>query len=319
MINAIALTGPTASGKTATSIEIAKRLGCEIISLDSMQIYRGMDIGTAKATPSEQAAVPHHMIDLIEPWESFSANAYKERALAVAEDISKRGKIPFFVGGTGLYLSTLIRPDCETPPESNPEYREKLFGGASDEEGKKALWERLLAVDEESALAIHYNNVKRVIRALEIYDTTGKTKTYFDSLTKKQSDKIRVAHVTLDFHRREALYSNVDKRVDEMMKAGLVPEVMSLLAKGHLKESATAYQAIGYKEIIDAIECGMPPESATDTIKQASRNYAKRQLTWFRHAEGAVPVFADCENGSLRPRKDIILECLDIFERFLTK
>lgn len=319
MINALALTGPTASGKTAISIEIARRLSCEIVSLDSMQIYKGMDIGTAKATAEEQAAVPHHLIDLIEPWESFSANAYKEKALKVAADIGSRSKIPLFVGGTGLYLSTLIRPDCESAPASEPEYRERLLKSAADEAGRIALWERLRSVDPESADAIHYNNVKRVIRALEIYDTTGKTKTYFDSLTKKESDDIRICHVTLDFHERDALYASVDKRVDAMMKAGLADEVRSLLSRGHLDDSATAYQAIGYKEIIKALDDGLPPESATETIKQASRNYAKRQLTWFRHAQGAIPVFADREDGSLRQRKDIISECIGIFNAFLTK
>lgn len=313
MIYALAITGPTASGKTALSIEVAKQLGCEIISLDSMQIYRGMDIGTAKATREEQSAVPHHMIDVISPSEAYSAKAYRDAALAVAKEISSRGKIPLFVGGTGLYLSTLMRPECEEAPRSDPEYelrqRKKLLTG----EDRIALWQRLSEVDPESAENIHYNNVRRVIRALEIFDATGKTKTYFDSLTKKKNDDITITHVTLDFHERELLYSAVDKRVDIMLSDGLCREVESLLEKGLLPEDSTAAQAIGYKEIIAALKEGRSADSAADEIKQASRNYAKRQLTWFRHDSSATHVFIDRECGKRRPMKEILAEILSVF------
>ena len=313
MIYALALTGPTASGKTAVSIEVAKALGCEIISLDSMQIYRGMDIGTAKATSAEQAQVPHHLIDLIPPNESFSAKAYRARALATAGEISERGKIPLFVGGTGLYLTTLIRPECEEVPESRQEYREAVLSSIVTEGDRIRLWERLREVDAESAEMIHYNNIKRVIRALEIYDATGKTKTYFDSLTKRRSDDISIIHVTLDFHSREQLYKRVDKRVDEMMNEGLVEEVIRLKSQGYLDESTTAAQAIGYKEILRALDMGASMNDAAEEIKQASRNYAKRQLTWFRHDADAAHVFRDREDGSLKPLCELKEEILNIF------
>ena len=195
MIHALALTGPTASGKTALSLGIARELGCEIVSCDSMQIYKGMDIGTAKATPEEQAAVPHHLIDLISPAENYSAERYRADAMAVANDIAERGKIPLIVGGTGLYVDTLTRVPSTDVPESDPEYRERLHDISADE-----LWGRLYEVDPESASAIHKNNKKRVIRALEIYDKTGRPKSYFDRLSREGSADIKVGMLTIDFH-----------------------------------------------------------------------------------------------------------------------
>lgn len=312
MIKAIAITGPTASGKTDLSIGLAKRLGCEIISLDSMQIYKGMDIGTAKATASEQAAAKHHMLDILSPTESFSAGAYKAMALPIAEDISGRGKIPLFVGGTGLYLSTLMRPDCECPPESDREYREKIEATLTTEKDRIALWERLYSVDRASADAVHYNNVRRVIRALEIYDKTGKTKTYFDELTKRESDKIKVFHITIDFHSRDILYSRVDQRVDRMMKDGLLDEVEGLYNDGLLDDATTAAQAIGYKELKAYIEGKITLPEAIEEIKKASRNYAKRQLTWFRMQSGAHTVFKDTEDGKIKSDYAMLCECCDL-------
>ena len=313
MIHAFALTGPTASGKTSLSIEIAKELGCEIISLDSMQIYKGMDIGTAKASKEELSEVPHHMIDLISPDCSFSAAAYKETALEIAADISARGKIPFFVGGTGLYLSTLLRPECEQPPASDPEYRRKIEENLTGEEERIRLFERLRQIDPISAEALHYNNVRRVIRALEIYDATGKTKSYFDALTKAKNSEITVNHVTLDFHERANLYDRVDARVDAMIEDGLVDEVKSLISKGYLLDDTTAAQAIGYKEILGVVLRGDDFKESIDSLKQATRNYAKRQLTWFRHMENKSTVYIDQEDGTLRSKDDIYSECKSIF------
>ncbi len=314
MIYALAITGPTASGKTAISIEVAKELGCEIISLDSMQLYKGMDIGTAKATAEEKAAVPHHMIDLIDPNETFSAKAYREEAMRCARDICARGKTPLFVGGTGLYLSTLLRPECEEAPESNPEYRSKIESTLKTEDDRIALWERLNSIDPEAASAVHYNNTRRVIRAIEIFDATGKTKTYFDMLTHRKNDEISINHITFDFHDRDTLYERVDRRVDEMMHAGLTREVEELLAKGFLSGETTAAQAIGYKEIVAAKKSGLSQREATEEIKQASRNYAKRQLTWFRHTDGANRIYIDFEDGTLKPKETIIAECLFVFK-----
>ena len=314
MIHAIALTGPTASGKTALSIGIAKALGCEIISLDSMQIYKHMDIGTAKATQSEQAQIPHHMIDFLSPDQSFSAKAYKDMAMKCARDIVKRGKIPLFVGGTGLYLSTLLRPDCEEAPESDPEYRRKIEDTLTDENKKIELHERLRQIDPKSAESVHYNNTRRVIRALEIFDVTGKTKTYFDELSRRKNDELSVTHVTLDFHDRDNLYLRVDARVDKMVEEGLISEVEYLLENGFLHPKSTAYQAIGYKELLGVVKGTKSVECALEEIKQYSRNYAKRQLTWFRHAEDKISVFVDDSDGKLRSLDDLLAECIEIFK-----
>lgn len=314
MIKAYAITGPTASGKTALSLEVAKRLGCEIISMDSMQIYRGMDIGTAKATAEERAIAPHHCLDLLDPPDTFSANAYKEIAKAAALDIERRGKIPLFVGGTGLYLSTLLRPECESAPESRREYRERIEASLKTEEDRIALWEKLRSIDPESAVATHYNNVRRVIRALEIFDRTGKTKTYFDRLTRETAGEFDILHLTIDIHSRETLYKRIDNRVDIMVKEGLFEEVLSLYNKGLLPPESTAAQAIGYKEIIECLERGEPEDAATDRIKQASRNLAKRQLTWFRHMAGARALYLDTEDGAPRAFADILNEAIDYFK-----
>lgn len=318
MIHALAITGPTASGKTALSLAVARALGCEIISLDSMQIYRGMDIGTAKATESERRAAPHHCIDILSPDESFSAEAYRKVAMAAARDIVQRGKIPLFVGGTGLYLATLLRPEVtEFPPEANASYHESVASEIRTEEDKISLWRRLSEVDPDSAAAIHYNNVRRVIRALEIYEVTGKTKTYFDMLTKAKSTEISVCHVTLDFHERETLYERIGKRVDMMIAEGLEAEVRELTLGGYLSQKTTAAQAIGYKEMLEAIRGETSLTEAVERIKQASRNYAKRQLTWFRHREDVNTLFADSEGGDMKEPSDILAECLEIFENYL--
>ena len=317
MIHAIALTGPTASGKTALSLDIAEALGCEIISLDSMQIYKYMNIGTAKATDEERARVPHHMVDFLSPDEIFSAKAYKDMAMRCAEDITKRGKIPLFVGGTGLYLSTLVRPDCEEPPESNPEYRRKIEETLTDEGKKIELHERLRQIDPRSAESVHYNNTRRVIRALEIFDATGKTKTYFDDLTKRKNEDLTLTHVTLDFYERDNLYKRVDTRVDQMLEEGLIPEIEDLLARGYLRPETTAAQAIGYKELIGALKGEKTLETATDELKQYSRNYAKRQLTWFRNTADKISVYVDTEDGAMRPYSDVLGECIKIFSSHL--
>ena len=296
MLKALAITGPTASGKTALSLAVSERLGCEIISCDSMQIYREMNIGTAKATEKERSRAPHHMIDVVSPTENYSAESYRKAALECARDIAKRGKTPLFVGGTGLYIDTVIRGGAASSPESDPEYREKILDRIKSEEDKIALWQRLDAVDRETAEKVHYNNVKRVIRALEIYDKTGKPKSLFDKESKTLSSDVSVGMITLDFHDRENLYSRIDKRVDLMMEEGLFDEVSSLYKKGLLVDGTTAAQAIGYKEILSHIRGEITLSEAIEEIKLASRRYAKRQLTWFRHKE-AHRVFLDTENG----------------------
>lgn len=308
MIYSLAITGPTASGKTSLSIELAKRLGAEIISCDSMQLYREMNIGTAKATAEERAAVPHHMIDFLSPSEDFSVEAYRAGAIAAANDITSRGRLPMFVGGTGLYIDSVMRAPITKVPESSREYRDRVLASIKDEEDIEALWQRLYEIDPESALKTHRNNVRRVIRAIEIYDATGMTKSYFDKLSQTENTDIKVGMITLDFHNRENLYKRVDARVDIMMKDGLVSEVRSLYEKGLLIKNSTAAQAIGYKEIIGFLEGDMTLSEAEELIKLSSRRYAKRQLTWFRHEEGAYRLYLDTEDGVMRESDSVMSE-----------
>ncbi len=316
MLKALAITGPTASGKTALSLDVAERLGCEIISCDSMQIYKGMDIGTAKATATEQARVPHFMIDIIPSTENFSAESYRSMALECAKEICARGKTPLFVGGTGLYIDTVMRGGGLSSPESDAEYREKILSGIKNEEDKIALWKRLSEVDPESAEKVHYNNVKRVIRALEIYDKTGKPKSAFDKESKAFSPDISVGMITLDFLDRENLYSRVDRRVDIMMDEGLYNEVETLYSAGLLPKGSTAAQAIGYKEIISAFEGCCTLSEAIEQIKISTRRYAKRQLTWFRHEQEAKRIYVDSTEG-MRPYSEILDEALSFGKEFI--
>ncbi len=314
-IFALAVTGPTASGKTELSLHIAESIGCEIICCDSMQIYKEMDIGTAKPTAEERRRVPHHMTDFLSPSEDFSADAYKEMALRVADDIRMRGKIPLFVGGTGLYIDSVMRNGTSGVPKSDREYCKALEILAKTEEGKHGLWERLRAVDPVSAELIHENNVRRVVRAIEIYEKTGKTKSSLDALANLPDERISVKLITLDFHERENLYERVDKRVDIMMASGLLAEVEALYGKGYLSGENTASQAIGYKELVDCIEGRCTLSEAVENIKLSTRRYAKRQLTWFRHENEKHTVYLDGENRKMRDSGEVIKEALLLARR----
>ena len=315
MICALALTGPTASGKTALSIALARELGGEIISCDSMQIYKEMNIGTAKATVEERKQVPHHLVDFLSPDVPYSADNYRNDAVRVAGEIIGRGNLPIFVGGTGLYIDTVARAPAIDVPPSDPDYRERILAWIKTDEDIEALWQRLYAVDPESAEKTHRNNVKRVVRALEIYDATGKTKTYFDTLTRSAISPIKISMITLDFHHREKLYERIDKRVDKMLDEGLLQEARSLYERGFLSLDTTAGQAIGYKELLGYIEGKTALAEATEEIKLASRRYAKRQLTWFRHSD-AYRLFVDTEDGELRPESELIEELLSAARSF---
>ena len=307
MIFALALTGPTASGKTALSLGIAEAFGCEIISCDSMQIYEGMNIGTAKATEAERRIAPHHLIDFLSPEESFSAEDYRAMAVKAAGEIASRGNIPLFVGGTGLYIDTVMRGVSEAPPSSE-EYRREMMLIAESEDGTDRLYERLSEVDPESAATMHKNNVKRVIRALEIYDLTGKPKSYFDELSRSSRGEVEVGMITLDFHNRDNLYKRVDERVDLMIEEGLVDEVRELYSSGILKKDTTAAAAIGYKEVIGYLDGEMSLEQTVELIKLSTRRYAKRQLTWFRHERDALRLYIDAEDGALKTKDELLSE-----------
>ncbi len=317
MIRSIAISGPTASGKTALSLFLAEELSGEIISADSMQIYRYMDIGTAKATEEERRSIPHHMIDFLDPGTSFSTEDYRALALKCAEDIVSRGKLPIFVGGTGLYLDTLMRGSSPLSPPSSLDVMDELLNRASTEEGKRELYEELQSVDPKSAEKTHMNNVRRVARALEIYRLTGKTKTYFDEMSRTSSPDIELLMITLDFHNRENLYNRVDTRVDLMMESGLLGEVKALVEKGYLSCDTTASQAIGYKEIKEHLDGGCTLDEAVEKIKLASRRYAKRQLTWFRHKGDAVRLYLDLENGEMKDRSGLKEELLALAKGFV--
>ena len=279
-IKIAAIVGPTAGGKTALSIEMAKRYGGEIISCDSMQIYRGMDIGTAKPDMKERDGIPHHMIDICDPTEKFSCSDYAEMALKCINDIAGRGKIPIFCGGTGLYLDSVLRGVRDDGATSDPVFREEMQRFA-DENGAAALHAKLSEVDPEAALSIHQNNVRRVIRALEVYHTTGKTKTQLDAESREKEPDFDALVIGLNYENRDILSSRIDKRVDIMIKNGLLDEAKMLYDKGLLSPNTTAGQAIGYKELFPYFEGQCPLEDAAEQLKLDTRHYAKRQMTWF--------------------------------------
>ena len=313
----LALTGPTASGKTALSLGLAERLGLEVVCLDSMQIYKDMNIGTAKPTAQERERVPHHMVDFVPFWENYSTENYKADVIPVINDIYSRGKAPIFVGGTGLYVDTLMGRGENLAPPSDREYIEEKHSMIKTGEDVHALWLRLAEVDTESAAAIHENNVKRVLRALEIYEKSGKTKTYFDNESKKKAPLFDIGMITLDIHSRDLLYRRADDRVDEMLKAGLLTEVQELRDKGLFVGDTTASQAIGYKELGEYLSGKVTLSEAVENLKMATRRYAKRQLTWFRHVKDAYRLFIDTEDGKLRSYDDLLDEALAVCEKII--
>ena len=276
----LVITGPTATGKTALSVALAKQLNGEVISADSMQVYKGMDIGTAKVTPEEMQGVPHHLLDVAEPWENYSVARWIESAAAAAEDIFRRGKLPIIAGGTNLYIDSLLSGRDFAENSGDSALREEL-NEEFDRIGGEAFREQLRAVDPKRAEKLHPSDKKRLVRALEVYRLTGETITAHDLRTQslpKRWDSLRVA---LSFENREDLYTRIDRRVDEMLERGLFHEVRTLLAGG-LAPDCTAMQAIGYKEVVSFLSgCGTAEEAA-DAIRQNSRRYAKRQLTWLR-------------------------------------
>ncbi len=277
----LAIAGPTASGKTALSIEMAKRYNGEIVSCDSMQIYKYMNIGTAKPTQEEMNGIPHYMIDEISPDESFSVVEYAKRARQYIDDIISRGKLPVLVGGTGLYLDSVINNTKFSESGGDEGYRNELYALA-EKEGNGAVHALLEEIDKESAEKIHENNLRRVIRALEIYKTTGKTMTEvnLESVQEPLYDSLIIG---LDVE-RQMLYERINRRVDIMLEEGLLKEVEEICRMG-IDKNTTAMQAIGYKELILYFEGHISLEDAVEKIKQESRRYAKRQMTWLRKNE----------------------------------
>lgn len=275
----ICICGPTASGKTALSVALAKQLHTEIISADSMQIYRGMNIGTAKPTTNERQGIPHHLLDICEPDEPFSVARYVELADAAAQDVLSRGMTPIVVGGTGLYMDALIECSIFSGDETDLTVRQK-YQDMADAQGNLAVHALLAAVDPESAQRLHPNNLKRVIRALEVYEQTGLTIGEFNRRHKRPAPKYSAVKIGVCPTDRQTLYDRIDKRVDQMLSDGLLQETQGLLAKGAL--TGTAAQAIGYKELLTFLEGRDTLDSCVQLLKQHSRNYAKRQLTWLK-------------------------------------
>lgn len=314
-IKCLAVTGATASGKTALAIALAEALNGEIISCDSMQVYRGMDIGTAKATDEERARVPHHLIDILDPREPFSAAEYAALAERAAEEIAARGRVPIFCGGTGLYLEAVRTARHGDPMESDEVFRAEMQAVA-EREGNAALHARLAEIDPQSAESIHPNNVKRVIRALEIYHVTGKTKSESDRDAVSENPRLSICNLFLDFNDRALLYERIDLRVEEMARAGLFEETQRLVEEGRLVPGTTAAAAIGYKECLGALRGDATREEALADLKNATHHYAKRQKTWFS-AKPHIRICAD-ENGKTREMAAILEEALVHARRYLS-
>ena len=281
------IAGPTGVGKTALSVKVAKLLDAEIISADSMQIYKKMDIGTAKVTKDEMEGVPHHLIDIVEPDVNFSVRDFVEKCKEAVADIISRGKLPLIAGGTGLYIDSFLRDIDFTDTEVDNEYRQQLETIAA-QKGNGYLHNELQKIDPESARTIHPNNVKRVIRALEFYKSTGFAISKHNELSKQKPSPYNCCYICL-VRDRDELYERIDKRVDIMLRDGLVEETKSLIDCG-ISIDSTCMQAIGYKEIVPYIMDDMSFEQAVENLKRSSRRYAKRQLTWFGNRQDVIYV-----------------------------
>lgn len=276
----LCVVGPTASGKTKMAVALARRFGGEVVSVDSMQIYRGMTIGTAAPTAAEMEGVPHHMIAVADPAEQWSAARFCQAADACIQDILSRGKLPVLAGGTGLYLDALIRGDDFAPGSQGGEVRLRLQRELR-EQGPEALLERLRTVDPETAGRLHLRDEKRILRALEIYEQTGEPMSLRDRRGRQRPDRYEALYIGLSFRDREDLRQRIDRRVDDMVRQGLLQEVQDLLDSG-LPRDATALQAIGYKQFLAVADGAATTDQAVEEVKLRSRQYAKRQLTWLR-------------------------------------
>lgn len=280
----IVICGPTASGKTALSIELAKKINGEIVSADSMQIYKEMDIGSAKPTKEEKQGIKHYMMDIVLPKQRYSVAEYKKQAEQAIQEILEKGKIPIIVGGTGLYVNSLIY-GIEYPDTKIDEAYRKQLEEIVQKEGLQKLYEQAKAIDPQAMLTISPNDKKRIIRVLEIYKETGKTKTEQEIESKKNG--VKYDYFVFAIHmEREMLYERINKRVEIMLEQGLIQEVQNLIDK--YEEYPTAMQALGYKEIKEYLETKISKEEAIEKIKQETRHYAKRQLTWFRKNKEAI-------------------------------
>ncbi len=304
----LAVAGPTATGKTALGVALAKRFGGEVISADSMQIYRGLDVGTAKVTAEETQGVPHHCVDFLPPEEVFSVADFTALAARLEQEISARGALPILVGGTGLYIQSFLEGIRFTEEKPSNGLREQL-AAELEARGPEAMYAELLSVDPQAAATIHPNNRVRVLRALEHYRATGRRLSEQKAASRPGQRPYRSLVLGLDFADRAQLYRRIDLRVDRMMEQGLLEEAR--LVYDHRDSYRTAAQAIGYKEFFPYFAGEAELAACVEKLKQASRNYAKRQLTWFRHMEGVVWLQADAP--------DLLDEACRRTEEFLEK
>lgn len=298
----IVIVGPTASGKTALSIELAKKIDGEIVSCDSMQIYKDMNIGSAKPTIDEMQGIKHYMIDIVPPDERYSVAEYKKQAEQAIEEILQKGKTPIVIGGTGLYANSLIYGIEYSNIKLDEEYRKQLEKIASSEDGLQKLYDEAIRIDSEAMKIISKNDKKRIIRVLEIYHSTGKTKTELEIESRKNGVKYDYKVFAIDMD-REILYDRINRRVDIMIENGLIKEVEGLLVK--YKQFPTSMQGLGYKEVVEYFDGKLTREEMIEKIKQESRRYAKRQLTWFRKNKETIWL-----NGlnNIQDNIDVILE-----------
>ncbi|MDP5273971.1 tRNA (adenosine(37)-N6)-dimethylallyltransferase MiaA [Chengkuizengella axinellae] len=276
----LVLIGPTAVGKTKMSLDVSKKFHCEIISGDSMQVYRGMDIGTAKASDEERRTVPHHLIDIHDPDEPFSVSDFQENAKSAIHEITTRGNLPFIVGGTGLYIESLCYNFSFSTAGSDEEFRAAQQKYAL-EHGEQALYEKLIKIDPKGAENIHFKNVRRVIRALEVYHLTGKPFSEHANKSKESPYQLCIIGLTMD---RAMLYHRIEQRIDQMIEQGLIEEVKKCIDLGYTKDMVSM-QGLGYKEIITYLEGEISLERAIYLLKRNTRRFAKRQLSWFRRME----------------------------------
>lgn len=304
------IVGPTASGKTKVSISLAKMINTEIISTDSMLIYRYMDIGTAKPSLLERENVPHHLIDILEPWHKFSVAQYQKIALNVIDDMHDRECFPLLVGGTGLYVNSVIYPMSFTDAGYDPALRLSIMEDAK-KHGAQYLHERLRNIDPIKADTINPNDLKRIIRALEVYQMTGKPMSLYSQDNFRDAPKFRLALVGLDMNRSK-LYQNIERRVDKMFEDGLIDEVKKLKEMG-CNESMQSMQALGYKQALDYLEGSMSLSETIDLIKRNTRRYAKRQLTWFRRDKRIHWINTDDFGSAEEIAKEIAQQFKEIF------
>mgnify|MGYP004648700259 FL=1 len=304
-IPVIVVSGPTASGKSALALKIAEKYGGEIVSADSMQIYKELSVGTAKPDKSEMERVPHHLVDILEPEEKFSAADFKKRAEEAIEDISSRGRLPIIAGGTGLYIDSLLYSTGFSHPKENPKLRREL-AEMNEKEGADAVYAILKSLDGDAAEKIHKNNVKRVIRAIEIIKSTHKSLEESVEKPLGVSPKYEVLYVFINPDRQE-LYRRIDRRVDEMMEQGLLDEAKMLFGR-NVPPDTTSVQAIGYKEFFGVFRGEKSLSDAVDELKRDTRRYAKRQVTWFSRHKDAV---------RLKKNELSLLEETEEFKRFI--